>query len=50
MKKKITVKNLCTTRWSCRDDACTALYNGLPQIKKELEELIEDRYKSQLYS
>ena len=40
--KNTTVKKLCTTRWSYCDDACTALYNGLPQIKKALEELIED--------
>jgi len=46
--KKTTLKKLCTTRWSCRDDACTALYNGLPQIKKALEELIEDRLQKSI--
>lgn len=46
--KKTTLKKLCTTRWSCRDDACTALYNGLPQIIKALEELIEDRLQKSI--
>lgn len=31
-----------------RDDACTALYNGLPKIKKALEELIEDRFQKSI--